>query len=373
MTVVRVKGFQIFKDRHGRWRCYHRATRTAVDLTKAPLGSAEFFAECAKIAATMANQSEAAKPGTLGMLISLYRSHRAFTELAERTRKDYQRIFDYLKPIADTPLARFDAPTIARIRDKAGEKGYRHGNYVKQVLSILLGWGAERGYVEGNAAKLVAGLKRPKGKTDANRPWKDEERHAVLDAAHPHLRPVLALMAYTGLGPKDAVRLPRSAFKDGRIATSRSKTGEHVYWPCPAPLLAELAAMPAHDAVTLCASSRGRPWSQDGVQVAFQRIKAKLEGDGVISPGLTLYGLRHTVAVVLRELGFDERTIADALGQKTIEMARHYAKGADLTRKMGPVSQRLGDEMDRRRTAAVKPEAKIVKPEFGAGKRGRKA
>jgi hypothetical protein len=40
------------------------------------------------------------------------------------------------------------------------------------------------------------------------------------------------------------------------------------------------------------------------------------------------------VAVILRESGCDERTIADALGQKTIEMARHYAKGADLTRKM---------------------------------------
>ena len=30
----------------------------------------------------------------------------------------------------------------------------------------------------------------------------------------------------------------------------------------------------------------------------------------------------------------DERTIADALGQKTLEMARHYAKGADLKPKM---------------------------------------
>ena len=36
------------------------------------------------------------------------------------------------------------------------------------------------------------------------------------------------------------------------------------------------------------------------------------------------------MAVILREIGYDERTIADALGQKTIEMARHYAKGADL-------------------------------------------
>ena len=29
----------------------------------------------------------------------------------------------------------------------------------------------------------------------------------------------------------------------------------------------------------------------------------------------------------------DERTIADALGQKTLEMARHYAKGADPSRR----------------------------------------
>jgi hypothetical protein len=37
--------------------------------------------------------------------------------------------------------------------------------------------------------------------------------------------------------------------------------------------------------------------------------------------------------VILRECGYDERTTADALGQKTIEMARHYARGADLTKK----------------------------------------
>ena len=42
----------------------------------------------------------------------------------------------------------------------------------------------------------------------------------------------------------------------------------------------------------------------------------RLEKAGLISPGLTLYGLRHTVAVILREAGCDERTIADALGQK---------------------------------------------------------
>jgi hypothetical protein len=45
--------------------------------------------------------------------------------------------------------------------------------------------------------------------------------------------------------------------------------------------------------------------------------------------------------VILRECGFDERTIADALGQKTIEMARHYARGAYLSKKMEGVAKKI--------------------------------
>jgi integrase len=76
----------------------------------------------------------------------------------------------------------------------------------------------------------------------------------------------------------------------------------------------------------------------------------KLERAGKVGPGLTLYGLRHTVAVILREAGFDERTIADALGQKTIEMARRYARGADLKPKMRGVVKVFNREVNRRRT-----------------------
>jgi len=87
-----------------------------------------------------------------------------------------------------------------------------------------------------------------------------------------------------------------------------------------------------------------------------------LERTGEIGPGLTLYGLRHTVAVILRDCGFDERTVADALGQKTIEMARHYARGADLRPKMHGVVAAFDKSVNERRTKAVKPAGKTVKP-----------
>lgn len=119
MTIIRVKGFQIFDDRHGRARCYHRKTRTAIDLNKKPIGSAEFFAECARIAALGDARGAKEKPGTLGLLICDYRSHAAFQELAPQTKSDYQKIFDYLRPIADAPVSQFDRPLVVRIRDKA--------------------------------------------------------------------------------------------------------------------------------------------------------------------------------------------------------------------------------------------------------------
>ena len=75
MTYVKVKGFQIFSDRHGKVRCYHRASGTATDLEKFPLGSLQFFAECGRIRA-LGEAGHDARPGTLGLLIERYRAHR---------------------------------------------------------------------------------------------------------------------------------------------------------------------------------------------------------------------------------------------------------------------------------------------------------
>jgi integrase len=352
MTVVRVKGFKIFDDRHGRRRCYHRKTGIAIDMVRYPEGSAEFLAECARIGAI--SNATTPKPGTLGLLVEAYRGHASFLDLAPRTRSDYQTVFDYLKPIADTPLIKFDKPLVVRIRDKATTKGRRQANYVKTVLSLLFAWGCERGFLATNPAAGIKSIRRKKGLPDANRPWADEERDAALTCPA-HMRPAIALMMFTGLGPKDALTLPRSFCKSNEIATRRSKTGEPVFWPCPAQLTAILADAPRHDAITLCANSRGKPWTVSGFNSSWQKFRRQLERDGRVGPGLTLYGLRHTVGTILREMGFDERTIADALGQEGIEMARHYAKTADLKPKMRGVVTQFDVELDKRKTKAVKP------------------
>lgn len=355
MTYVRVKGFKIFKDRHGKPRCYHRASGTAVDLEKHPIGSAGFFAECTRITA-LADKGDDAKPGTLGLLINRYKAHPAFTDLARRTQADYQRCFDYLKPIADTPLARFTPPLVVKIRDKAAEKmGRKWGNYTKTVLSVVFGWGVERGYMASNPAFKIKGIRKPKGAPEANRPWSDAEREAVEAALPPHMRLPVALMAYCGLDPQDALRLPRTAVSDGKIDARRGKTGEGLWVPLPSPVADALASAPKHDAITLCANSYGRPWTVAGFSASWKKVRKKLLDKELVRPGLTLKGLRHTVATILAEMGYDERTIADMLAQKTIEMARHYSRRADKSRKLTAVVQSFDAEVNRRRTKTVKP------------------
>lgn len=51
----------------------------------------------------------------------------------------------------------------------------------------------------------------------------------------------------------------------------------------------------------------------------------------------------------------DERTIADVLGQKTIEMARHYSRSADKSRKIENVVKNFDQEVNRRKTQNVYP------------------
>ncbi len=91
MTIIRVKGFQIFDDRHGRTRCYHRKTRTAIDLNKKPIGSAEFFAECARIAALGRREDGQGKTRHT-RFANCDTDRTARFKIGSPTKSDYQKI-----------------------------------------------------------------------------------------------------------------------------------------------------------------------------------------------------------------------------------------------------------------------------------------
>lgn len=115
-----------------------------------------------------------------------------------------------------------------------------------------------------------------------------------------------------------------------------------------------LANSPQHDAMTLCANSRGKPWTYSGFSTNWHKLKKKLEANGTIQPGLTLKGLRHTVGTILAEMGKDHGTIALVLGHATEAMAKHYSRRADRSKQTAAAVADFGAELDKRKTKVVK-------------------
>ena len=366
MKLIPLRGFKawtVVKERRdgSRWesRPYyqHRATGLMIDTSKHPMGTAAFYAEAQRIeAAYEAMKGRDPKPGTLGGLMAFYVATDHFRQvLSARSRRDYLWCRDYLAPIGDVSVVSLTTPLVSGIIDKAAKAhGWRRANYVLTFLRQVVRHCRPHGLISGDPTEGVIPKRRPRDAGYANRPWPDDERDVVFSAATPQLRAALSLMENTGLDPSDAIRVARSAEKDGELRGVRGKTGVEIVIPIGERLAAALAEAPKHDATTLLASSKGLPWTYDGLATSFQRLRTKLEKADKIGPGLTMKGLRHTVATVLREEGADERAIADLLGQKTTSMAGHYSRSADLSRKNQETVRAL-DDARAKRGARVKP------------------
>ncbi len=361
MFTRKYKHLKIFRDRFGNQRCYFRPTGEAIDLVNFPPSSEAFDLEYNRIVNKWKKPELA--PGTLGLLQRKYRSSGEFQELAQRTRKDYSKCLEFLKPLEVVPLVSITPPFVVRVRDQAKAKhGWHFANYVKSVLSAMFTWAVERGHMHINPALKVKKVKKPKDAPEANRPWHDYERANVLEALPAHMRLPVSLMMYLGIDPQDALSLKRNTIKDGKLDSRRGKTGVRIWNKFPQLLVDELARAPQHDAITVCANSLGRPWTVDGFRASWRPIKLRLEQESKIEADLTLKGLRHTAATILSEMGCDDTTIADFLGHKTTAMAAHYRRRADKSKKMSKVTDDFEDELNARGTKLSNSIAQTVKP-----------
>lgn len=321
---VPVKGVKRYRDRHGKWRNYHRATGRPI---KAEYGTAAFVAEVAELDGLAPEKKAAAEDGTLKGVMDAYKCTLAFKDLAPSTKAGYERYFQKAAPLHPVPVQSIDSEGLAVIRDRVAVKhGRRSANYMLSVISVLLGFAAERGYVKDNAAKSVKRAKKDKHKARANRPWTLAERQAVLSAAPPHLLVPLALAMYTGIRKHDALTLRKDAIRGAMLKTS--KTGEEIAVRIHPELAEILAAAPEHKAPTIAATSRGTSWTETGFNSVWIKFKDKLEEEGKVETGLTIHGLRHTLGGLLADAGCDLDTIRRVLGQKTLTMAQLYSERA---------------------------------------------
>jgi integrase len=218
---------------------------------------------------------------------------------------------------------------------------------VLAVVSVVFSYGFERELVDHHPAQRIKKVRRPREAARANRPWKNEEWEVVVSVAAPHLLVPILLCGVLGWREGEAISRPRTDYDRelrsiGRVS---SKNGKWAGTKTPRIVADAIEALFPHDATTLLLNSRKVPWTQSGFRASFFRMMRDLKQLGVVEDGLTIHGLRHTCATRLREMGYDLRTIADMLGQETEGMAGHYAKEADLKRKLDGVIDRLDKEL----------------------------
>jgi integrase len=332
---VRVTGIQQFRDRHGKWRRYHRKSKTPMSMS---LKGAALAAEVARLDAL--HKAKEAQPGTLRLLVIDYKTHSDhWAGLRARTRKDYERIFKWIGDDGlDTPIVDITAPDIAQLRDKAkAGHEYKFANQFLTTMKMVLQYGVEKGLAASNAASKVGRAQKPKAVFDAdknedddgaNRPWAKEERDFILSSAPVHLLGPLAMGLYIGARQGDILRMSKKAVADGWVRFTASKNRKRIEAPIPDGLAAILDRLPTHDATTLLVNSKGKPWTSDGFRTSWGKWRDEMVALGHVQPGLTFHGTRHTVATVLAEDGWGDRDIGLALGQDSDAMPKHYSRRA---------------------------------------------
>ena len=244
----------------------------------------------------------------------LIRSAPEFKDnLADRTKRDYNKVFDYLSKVDDLTVEEMVSADMYTLRDKALKRHKRRfANYVVQVIRLLLKWGKPRGYITQNVAEGIELIPRPKNMKRANRSWTDEERDVVLDAAPIQLRLMIAVPCISGLERVMHVRSPKQPYDGQLFEAIASKNGETVWMPAhyrfreitaeafkarqeaQAKRTRRRKVVPL-DPPTLAVTSRGTPWTESGFRASFFKLIRKLVKDGKVAPGLTFHGLRHTL------------------------------------------------------------------------------
>lgn len=328
-TAVRVKGIKRYKHpKTGLIYCYHRRSGARIN---AAFGSPEFFAELAEL--ERASKIAAPTPGSLGLVIAEYMRSPDWAALRPKTQLSYNRALTVLRPLCDMPLARMDRSFVFALRDKKllPKHGTWLANYAVTVLGIVFRFAQDRGWIHANPlAERVKKIRQPRDNRAGNRPWSEEECHIVLQRAPPHIRLPLALAACAGLRKGDFLTITTASVRNGTITVRTSKRGVPIAVPIHQILADAIAQRPKSESEILCVSSRGEPWTESGFAASWGKLRRALEAEGVIAPGLTSHGLRHTLGTRLREAGADDRTIADILGQRSTSMARHYSENAAL-------------------------------------------
>lgn len=302
---------------------YHRATGKRLPDDPA---SPEFSARLADLNAPKPKVLAAAID-TIAGLIAAYRASPDFTQLAEKTRKDYRRYLATIEELwGDLPIKDLRRRHVRALRD-AYAKTPRTANYLVQVTRLIMTYAVDEELRDDNPASKPKLLRTG----DGHRPWEEDEIETYREHWKPETVERVAFELLINLGQRggDTIAMTRAHYRKGEVAVAQEKTGARVWVPASDDLRAILDPwLETHCQLVLLVNSDGAPFKIDHfrhfMRAAYQAAK--------ITDEVSTHGCRYTAATILHELGCDWETIGSITGHETASMVRKYTAKKRLAR-----------------------------------------
>ena len=339
MPSIRIKGIKKVRSRHGTTYYYHRKTGARIT---SEFGTPEFLTEVRDLDALEKPIDPRLKmPGTFGWLLWQFKCSEKYTSMKPSTKADYESVYDFLSYLDLLPLAIIKPSHIRKLRDSAHkQRSWRFSQKVLSRLNSLYKWGMSELDLTANPAASVIPPRRPASLNDrpaVNRPWDPDEIKVFFDTlenkamTYGHRETMynvlkgVAIGYYTLMREADIVKLRWSDRKNGVIKWHRSKDdAPHDLWEHEE--LTRILELGPKSGLTIVTRADGKPLSKNGFYSNFRDHRDRLLEQGLVKPGLTMHGLRHTAATYLATLGHDEESVAAVTGHTSNAMARHYSR-----------------------------------------------
>lgn len=269
--------------------------------------------------------------GSLGKLIEWFKtSTDRWDGLGARTKSDYEKAFAWIGQELNYPYSQITRADIVRIVSKATkEKWPKFGAHLKTALSSVFSEAVEHELMEDNPCLGVKSRYKPK--KEANREWRREEEETVLNAALPHVRTILLLAREVGMRGEDIHALKWSGYDGTHIEFVTLKNQVRLRVPV-SPRLKEHLDTIERNSIFVVTGLRGQPYTcPDTLQSAAGKHIRAIRAQGTTGDGLTLHGLRVTLAAEFKRMGYSDRQIADIIGDESESMGAHYSRHVERT------------------------------------------
>lgn len=273
--------------------------------------------------------------GTIGSLIEEFRATAKYRALAASTRRDYERMFGFIKAKFDTfPISAIEARGSRRVflewRDSMKEAP-RSADMHLGLLARVFAWAKDNEIILRNPLERVERLHEGSRRDTV---WTAEQIAKVLTEAAPHIRDVACMALWTMQRQADLLTMPTLSFDGERVSIKQQKTGARVRITAAPDILPILRAAKDENRQRVLVNSFGQNWTSSGFKSSWRKEMQRLKISGVTFHDLRGTAITYAYANLDRSHEEKIQLIAEISGHSREDaesvIRRHYLAGQEV-------------------------------------------